>query len=174
MSKRTATITWTIFITIILDQVTKFIAAKYLPPQTLRFLGDTIRLHYAENRGAFLSLGANLPEHIRFLIFTVLSAVVLFIMLLYILIYERDIVGAQLVIWSLMFGGGISNLIDRVFRNGHVRDFLNVGIGNIRTGVFNVADVALTGGVITLIVLNIWMLKDEQHLMDHETPPAAD
>ena len=174
MRKRSITITVTILITIVLDQITKVMAARYLPTHTLHFLGDTVRLHYAENQGAFLSLGANLPENIRFLIFTVLSAVVLLLMLFYILFYETEIPPSQLVVWALMFGGGISNLIDRIWRNGLVRDFLNVGLGNLRTGVFNIADVALTGGVIILIVLNVWMLKGENKMVDQSNPPLIE
>lgn len=162
--KRISTITLTALGCIIIDQITKVIAATQLPSVTLRYLGDTIRLHYAENQGAFLSLGANLPDSIRFLLFTVFSAIVLIALLYYIVIYEKDMPFSQLIVWSIMFGGGISNLIDRLFRNGLVRDFLNIGIGNLRTGVFNIADVALTGGVVVAILQNLWMLKGEKQL----------
>ena len=174
LRKRLSTITITTLICVFLDQITKAVAAAKLPSTTLRFLGDTIRLHYAENQGAFLSLGANLPESTRFLIFTVFSSMVLFALFFYIVYYEKDMPRPQLIVWALMFGGGISNLIDRLFRDGLVRDFLNVGIGNIRTGVFNVADVALTGGVIVLIVQNLWMMKDGEQLVDHATPPVIE
>ena len=174
MRKRIIIITLTVLATIILDQFTKVVAATYLPSYTLRFFGDTIRLHYAENRGAFLSFGANLPENVRFLIFTVFSSVVLLVMLFYILFYETDMPESQLIVWALMFGGGISNLIDRIFRNGLVRDFLNIGIGNIRTGVFNLADVALTGGVIVLVLQNLWMLRSERAVVDQPRPPVLD
>jgi signal peptidase II len=43
---------------------------------------------------------------------------------------------------TLIFSGGISNLYDRVLNNDAVIDFLNVGIGSLRTGIFNVADMA--------------------------------
>ena len=174
MRKRIKTITIIILATIVLDQLTKIIAATYLPSHTLRFLGDTIRLHYAENQGAFLSFGSNLPDNVRFLIFTVFSSIVLLIMLFYILFYETDMPISQLTIWALMFGGGFSNLIDRIFRNGLVRDFLNVGIRNLRTGVFNLADVALTGGVIVLILQNLWMLRGENAVIDQPPPPVIE
>lgn len=164
----------TTLICVAVDQITKIIAARTLPAVTLRFFYDTVRLHYAENQGAFLSLGAGLPEALRFIIFTVFSALVLIVLAYYILYYEHDMSRSQFYIWAFMFGGGISNLIDRLFRNGLVRDFLNVGIGNIRTGVFNLADVALTGGVIALIVLNIWQLKEEQQMMDTADPSVPD
>ena len=51
----------------------------------------------------------------------------------------------------LIFGGGVSNLIDRVAR-GWVIDFLNVGIGSLRTGIFNVADMALMLGVAIVLL----------------------
>jgi signal peptidase II len=50
-------------------------------------------------------------------------------------------------------GGGIGNLIDRVVHNGLVTDFINVGMGPLRTGIFNVADVAVMGSGIALMFL---------------------
>ena len=52
---------------------------------------------------------------------------------------------------ALIVSGGAPNWIDRV-ATGSVIDFLNVGIGPLRTGIFNVADVAILGGV-GLVVL---------------------
>jgi signal peptidase II len=54
----------------------------------------------------------------------------------------------------LIVGGGVSNLIDRLRYGGYVVDFLNVGIGSLRTGIFNVADMAIMAGVI------IWAFSD--------------
>jgi signal peptidase II len=52
----------------------------------------------------------------------------------------------------LLLAGGIGNLIDRLFHGGLVIDFLNVGIGPLRTGIFNVADVAIMAGFGILIL----------------------
>ena len=52
----------------------------------------------------------------------------------------------------MVSGGGLSNLIDRVTQGGNVTDFLNVGAGPIRTGIFNCADMALMLGVAILIL----------------------
>jgi signal peptidase II len=60
---------------------------------------------------------------------------------------------------ALVIGGGIGNLIDRV-RFGYVIDFFNLGIGNLRTGIFNVADMAITAGF--LIMLPLAFLPDPQ------------
>ena len=153
-------------ICVLIDQITKAIAATQLPHITLHYLGDTIRLHYTENQGAFLSLGANLPENLRFLLFTVFSSIILLALFVYIVIYEKEMPFSHLIVWSIMFGGGISNLIDRIFRNGLVRDFLNFGLGNLRTGVLNLADIFLTGGVVAAILQNLWMLKGEKQSGD--------
>jgi len=52
---------------------------------------------------------------------------------------------------TLFLAGGLSNWIDRLFR-GNVVDFLNVGVGWLRTGIFNFADVAIMLGI-ALVVL---------------------
>ena len=52
----------------------------------------------------------------------------------------------QILALSLICSGGVGNLLDRVRYDGHVTDFLNIGIGPVRTGIFNVADVALMAG----------------------------
>ena len=54
--------------------------------------------------------------------------------------------GPALVGLALYFAGGASNLVDRVM-HGSVIDFLNVGVGPLRTGIFNVADMAILLGV---------------------------
>jgi signal peptidase II len=52
---------------------------------------------------------------------------------------------------SLFVAGGASNLADRVAR-GSVIDFLNVGLGPLRTGIFNVADMAVLLGLFILAI----------------------
>lgn len=51
---------------------------------------------------------------------------------------------------ALIIGGGIGNLIDRI-SSGFARDFVVLSFGPIRTGIFNVADVAVTVGALLLI-----------------------
>ncbi len=55
---------------------------------------------------------------------------------------------------ALVIGGGTSNLIDRLYYGGYVVDFLNVGVGSVRTGIFNFADVFIMVGVLLLIFGN--------------------
>ena len=53
--------------------------------------------------------------------------------------------------WCMMLSGGIGNLWDRIVHDGRVIDFMNVGLGGLRTGIFNVADLCITVGVVLLL-----------------------
>lgn len=53
-----------------------------------------------------------------------------------------------------MFSGGASNLFDRATNDGAVVDFLNVGVGPVRTGIFNIADMAILLGALLFFVVS--------------------
>ena len=140
-----------LFICIVFDQITKYTAKHYLEGQGVySFIGDTFRLGYSENTGAFLGLGSSLPEHIRTLIFSGLVALFLLAFLIYI-IKSTSISKIGVIAGALIISGGLSNLIDRLVNNGAVIDFMNLGIGSLRTGIFNVADMAIMLGAFILI-----------------------
>ena len=52
---------------------------------------------------------------------------------------------------TLIISGGLGNLIDRMVNQGAVIDFMNIGLGSIRTGVFNGADLAIMVGLLLLL-----------------------
>ena len=133
------------------DQVSKSAARALLTSGvTESLLSDSLRLQLVENPGSFLSLGASLPDHVRFALFTAAVAVLL-IGLVCVALFAR--LGTTRIIGlGLVAGGGISNLIDRLFYDGRVTDFLNVGIGSFRTGIFNVADMAILAGALLLFL----------------------
>ncbi|MCP4540350.1 MAG: signal peptidase II [Chloroflexi bacterium] len=138
------------------DQVTKAIARNNLSTaQPIYLMGDLFRFQYMENTGAFLGLGAELPGAVRFWALIVFVGITLLGMLLFVWksqeISPRGTVGALLVI-----GGGFGNLWDRVFRDGAVVDFMNVGIGKVRTGVFNLADLAIMIGAGMVLVWGVF------------------
>jgi signal peptidase II len=129
------------------DQITKGVAREHLVTgESHSFLGDTFRLIHAENTGAFLSLGDALPERLRSAIF-IGGAAILCLAALWAALLARDLGRSQVVALSLIASGGISNWIDRLIYDGRVTDFLNLGLGGLRTGIFNVADMALMLGV---------------------------
>jgi signal peptidase II len=154
--KKRALITAAIIIACIgCDRVTKNIAKESLPPhEILSFMHDTVRLQYAENTGAFLSFGADIPPAVRYVVFTVLVGLFLFGLLAYQLA-SRQITLPQVLAMSCVLGGGFGNLIDRMAHQGRVFDFLNLGIGSLRTGVFNAADMFITFGVLWFLFLSV-------------------
>lgn len=134
------------------DQAFKGVARSTLadaPP--VSYLNDFIRFEYAENYGAFLSLGARLPDTVRFLLLEVLVGFVLAAGLA--AMFSERIGLPQKAALAIALGGGLGNLIDRVL-HGAVVDFVSVGIGPLRTGVFNLADVAITAGMLAILWLS--------------------
>jgi signal peptidase II len=135
------------------DQATKAVAQQHLATaQPIAYWGNLIRLEYAENPGGFLSLGATLPAPVRHTIFNVAVSIILGVV---------GVVGVRLLhtaslhillALACVLGGGVGNLLSRLFNEGHVIDFINVGIGPWRTGTFNVADMAIMGGVAALAI----------------------
>ena len=132
------------------DQATKSIAVSHLPEmKTFSYIGDTLRLQLTYNPGAFLSLGHSLPEALRHSIFTVGTCFILIGTLGFALLSKSGAFPVVLAV-SLFIAGGVGNSIDRIMHDGSVVDFINVGIGPFRTGIFNIADVGIMGGAIVL------------------------
>lgn len=133
------------------DQVTKEVARRHLPDAGRQsFFGDTVRFEYAENPGAFLSLGSDWPEVFRVWLLPVVTAGMLAALCTFLLLKQR-LPRSEFLGLSLILGGGLGNLIDRLLRDGHVTDFLNLGVGSVRTGIFNVADAAITAGALLVL-----------------------
>ena len=140
-------------VTLVLDQVTKQMARTSLSAfAETKVIGNFFRLQLAENTGAFLSLGSTMSDHTRFVIFTVL--VILFLIwATYMLV--RKVATANLAFlfgWTFLIAGGIGNVIDRIAKNS-VTDFLIMGVGPLQTGVFNIADIAISGGILIVLFL---------------------
>ena len=143
------------------DQVTKEAARQHLEGRgTLSYLGDTFRLTYAENHGAFLGLGATLSEEMRTLLFIGLTTLFMVGLLVW-LLRRPTLSNLALFAFSLILSGGIGNLIDRAVFDGGVTDFLNIGIGTLRTGIFNVADVWIMLGVFLVALSPEFWAKDQ-------------
>jgi signal peptidase II len=148
------------------DQVTKGIARQWLAGSgAVSFLHDIFRLQYTENPGGFLSLGANMPENLRYWVFIIFVGSFLAGLLVFI-IRSRKTYKSGSIALTLMLGGGIGNLIDRVCNEGRVIDFMILGIGPLRTGVFNVADMAVSLG-------SIWLLVHSIRTMERKTGVAV-
>ncbi len=152
-SLRAALLALAIMVLVIaLDQLTKAAARAWLVPGVRHsWLGDVFRLELVRNPGAFLSLGASLPPAVRSAVFTWGVAVLVAGAAWVALFRARST--AVTVGAALVAGGGLGNLWDRLTASGLVVDFMNLGLGRLRTGVFNVADLAIVGGALTLVLL---------------------
>jgi signal peptidase II len=126
------------------------------PPVSV--LNEFVRFEYTENPGAFLGLGSGLPGEGRFLLLVIFASASLLLTLALILRVRNSGLGPLIGV-SLLAGGGVGNLIDRIFNNGAVVDFVRLRIGCVRTGVFNLADVAIMVGVAMLLVSSARELK---------------
>jgi signal peptidase II len=132
------------------DRVTKHVAAARLAGAPGRsFLADTFRLEYEENTGAFLGVGADWPRPIRTVVFGAGNAALLAAFAA--IAWRRRWSGRALLGVALFVAGGASNLTDRLV-HGMVIDFMNVGIGSVRTGIFNVADMAIMAGAAVFVL----------------------
>jgi signal peptidase II len=134
------------------DQVSKSAARVFLASGVMEsFLADSLRLQLVENPGSFLSMGATLPEHLRSTLF-IGAVAVLLIGLISASLFAKQLGPWRFIALALVAGGGISNLLDRLMYGGRVTDFLNVGIGPLRTGIFNLADMAILAGALLLVL----------------------
>lgn len=137
------------------DQITKDVAQERLasaPPISL--LSDTIRIQYVENSGAMLGLGSSLPSGVRFMLFVLFNGLISVTTLIYAL-KTRDLRLTQLVGLLLVASGGLGNLLDRLLNNGAAIDFMNLGIGPLRTGIFNVADIFIVAGAFVFMLFSL-------------------
>lgn len=138
-----------IVVSVVLDQLVKLLAANTLKGRPgLSYFGDSVRLEYAENTGAFLSLGAQLDQGARTLLFVLGVMVIIGFCLVWLV--KSAHTWLTVAALAAVISGGIGNLIDRVWR-GSVIDFIYMGIGPVHTGVFNVADIAITGGLLVML-----------------------
>jgi len=134
------------------DRYTKDHAVSVLKGQeSLSFMNGIISLTYHENSGAMLSLGANLPDNLRFIIFTFLVGFVLVGGLVYVLLKPMD--KYRFTVCLLILAGGFGNLYDRAMNDGRVVDFMLLQFGPLKTGVFNVADIAIMAGLLGFVFI---------------------
>lgn len=136
------------------DRLTKSIAKEHLMDKgPLSYFHDTFRLEYIENTGAALGFGENLAKGASFWLLGILPLIALLILFGYTIFKSKEMPLPKMICMSLIFAGGVGNIIDRLLFDRHVTDFMNIGILNIRTAIFNFADLYITIGVIAFILL---------------------
>lgn len=132
-------------IILIIDQVSKLIIVNIIPIHTIwkSFFGGILRIIHTRNLAIAFSMGNSLPNGVRYVMFTILPIAILIGLLVY---YLKGDDFTDIQRWAVagILGGGIGNLIDRVFRPLGVVDFIDVKFFGIfgleRWPTFNVAD----------------------------------
>lgn len=136
-------------IIIILDQLTKYAAIRYLKNQRpIVIIKDYFQLNYVENRGAAFGILQG-----RRLLFLVITISVILIITFYLVKYYNQMNTLTKVSFAMLIGGAIGNLIDRI-RLGYVVDFISVSLINrYDFPVFNIADISVVISTIFIVYL---------------------
>lgn len=143
-----------VLLTIGCDQVSKELTRQKVEPRAyITVAGDYFILTNVENTGAMLGFGQDFPPILKRILFQGLPLLVL-VILLYRTLTRPNLNQLLLLAFALVIGGGIGNLIDRIV-HGSVTDFFQLRLGFLRTGIFNIADVAVTTGVCIMVYLMI-------------------
>ncbi|RMD95590.1 MAG: signal peptidase II [Calditrichaeota bacterium] len=151
------------FFIIVFDQATKLIIkSQFYLTESVKVFGDFVRLTYIENPG--MAFGIKIAGPWFFTLFSIIASIIIFI---YLYRMRREALLSRLSL-ALILGGAIGNLIDR-FLYGRVVDFIDIGVGHNRWPIFNIADSAVTLGMVLLISVIIFE-KDEQHKDQSELP----
>jgi len=144
---------------VLFDQISKILIVASIPQGRIgaSFFGDFLRIIHVRNLGVAFSLGHNLPDSLRSIVFILIPLAGLILLVVF-YFKTRDLSLFQR--WALggILGGGIGNLIDRILRSSGVVDFVDVkfyGIfGLSRWPTFNIADASIViCGILFMISL---------------------
>lgn len=143
---------------IVIDQLSKiYISTHMMMYESIPLIPNWLDITYTQNPGAAFSMFANLPPIFRTVFLFVLSATAIVVLL--VMIAQTDEISLISIAFALVLAGAAGNLIDRAIR-GRVIDFVRVHYYGASYPIFNVADSAITIGVI-LIIVSTFMPKTE-------------
>ena len=159
---RTLSIALLIVANIAIDQISKFIVrAEIAQNEIIELWGDTFIMTKVENSGAFLGMGSDLSPVLKWILLLILPVIVLGGVVYYILT-NKSLDRLSLIAFCCIVGGGIANVFDR-FVYGSVTDFFHIDLGGIfRTGIFNLADMSVSFGMILLVIASFQQKKLEK------------
>jgi signal peptidase II len=147
---RSACLFFPLLLGVTADQILKSIARELLDAGLrVSYWHGLIQLQLIENRGGFLGYLNLIPEQPRFWLLTVGVGVMLLAAAVW-LLRSNGLSSLQRIVAALIIAGGVSNLLDRLCHAGGVTDFISIGIGPLRTGIFNLADVYILAGAFYL------------------------
>lgn len=128
------------------DQISKQIVRDRVDYyEVINLIDEKFILTKVENTGAFLSIGSNFPDIIKFIFLAGIPLLSLAFGIVY-LFTRRKLTILSKIALACAIGGGIGNIYDRMMF-GSVTDFLHIKIGMFQTGIFNFADVSIMLGM---------------------------
>ena len=140
-----------IILSIFFDQLSKFWIRNNIESYNeIELIGSFFTLIRVENSGAFLGMGSELSYIPKLILLIIFPIVVLVAVSIYTYM-DKKLDNLSLVGFSLIIGGGIANIFDRVVY-GSVTDFLYINLGFFKTGIFNIADLSVTTGMILILI----------------------
>ncbi len=149
---------------IALDQITKSaVTSRFTLHEVYSIIPGLLNLVYVMNPGAAFGFLADASETFRFVFFTGITVLTAGLIIYY-LIKSHPRNALLAVCLTLIFGGALGNLIDRL-RFGAVVDFLDVHLGAAHWPAFNVADSAITVGAVLLVWEMITAKKNKTQKM---------
>ncbi|NRB60800.1 MAG: signal peptidase II [Winogradskyella sp.] len=150
-----------IIFNIAIDQITKVIVRANIELREVKeIIGDKFILTNVYNEGAFLGMGSDMNQTLKTIFLAILPVLVLGYVIYYI-IKNRDLDRLSLIAFCCIIGGGIANVFDRIVF-GKVTDFFFIDLGGIfKTGIFNVADMSVTAGMIMLLFSSFFNKKKQ-------------
>lgn len=150
------------------DQVSKHIVREKINyNQDISLLYNHFTLTKVENTGAFLSLGDSISPGLKFVLLTLIPVLVLLFATGY-LIVKKNLPKIPLIAACFIVGGGIGNIYDRLLYHS-VTDFMHLRFGFLQTGIFNMADVSVSFGV---VILFLWYYLEGKHLNKRDIAEA--
>ena len=151
---RNISITILITISILLDQLSKILIRNNVDQYSeVKLIGEYFILTNVENSGAFLGMGSDFSPFIKTIFLLILPVIVLICIIVYVY-RDKQIDKISLIGFCLIIGGGIANIYDRILY-GSVTDFLFIDLGGIfKTGIFNIADLSVTTGMILILLMS--------------------
>ncbi|MCF6294298.1 MAG: signal peptidase II [Flavobacteriaceae bacterium] len=151
LSRRSILIWVIIVFNIAIDQISKFwVRDNVTKGSESEIIGNYFTLHNIENSGAFLGMGSDLNPTLKIILLLILPIAVLGFVLRYVF-KDKTIDKLSLIGFSCILGGGFANIYDRITRS-EVTDFFHIDLGGVfRTGIFNMADLSVSTGMIMIL-----------------------
>ena len=133
---------------LVIDQISKILIIKLLEPnEVITIIKNFFYIIYTNNTGSAFSILLDKR------IFLIVVAILIIGILLYYIKKNKVDGKLNIIAFSLIIGGSLGNLIDRIVR-GYVVDFISIKLGSYNFPIFNIADTLIVVGVFLLLIKN--------------------